>query len=100
MNKRDFIKTLPVWVAPVVMSVSLPAHAQTSLPAELLDADPRSLPGDEPAPVDGECKDGKVAICHSPHRDYLLEDIDLCVAEPSVKSHLALHGDYLGKCKD
>jgi len=32
MKKRDFLKTLPVWVTPIIGVVTLPAHAQTSPP--------------------------------------------------------------------
>ena len=59
MKKRDFLKTLPLWITPVVTSVTLPAHAQTSPAPEPRSGgdDPECLP-DEDCYVDPQCPDG------------------------------------------
>ena len=47
MKKRDFLKVMPVWMTPAVLSVTLPAHAQTSAP---------SVPPSEPPEPPKECE--------------------------------------------
>ena len=58
MKKRDFLKTLPLWITPVVTSVTLPAHAQTSPAPEPRSGgdDPECLP-DEDCYVNPTCDD-------------------------------------------
>lgn len=54
MNRREIIKLGGVaWIAPVVMSVTLPAHAQTSGEIDIRGGgDPRSCTGDD---CESEC---------------------------------------------
>ena len=102
MKKRDFLKTLPLWITPVVTSISLPAHAQTS-EVNTTGGDPRDG-GDDPV-IDPTCIDcepvppegcgRKVEVCHvQPDK----QTIDICVAKPAVPAHVRLHGDTVGLC--
>ena len=126
MNKRDMIKVIgAAWLVPVVESVSLPAHAQTSpiidprggngdpppppddcLPGDDCYVDPQCPDGDCPPddpPVEPEpsacsareLREGKVEVCH---REPRKDPVEICVAQPAVPAHLRLHGDTLGKC--
>ena len=96
ISRRELLK----WIPPVVIAVSLPAHAETSPSkpptgkpptTDCIDCEP---PAGEP-PVSGVCKAGKTLICHKePHK----QDISICVADPAVPAHIRLHGDTIGSC--
>ena len=127
MNRRDLLKTMPLWITPVVTSVTLPAHAQTSpiidprggngdpppddcLPDEDCYVDPRCPDGDcppddppddppvEPEPSACSARELREGKVEVCHREPRKEPVEICVAQPAVPAHLRLHGDTLGKC--
>ena len=95
MNRRELLK----WIPPVVIAVTLPAHAQTSPIAEQQDIDATPFDDGVP-PVDSVCDEGKTLICHHPHININRENIDLCVADEAVGKHVILHHDTIGPCDE
>ena len=89
MNRRELLK----WIPPVVIAVTLPAHAQTSPIAEQQDIDA--------TPVDADpCKEGETLICHSPKININREYDELCVPDEAVRRHVILHHDTIGPCDE
>ena len=110
MKRRQVLK----WATPVVIGVVLPAHAATTddgfiitkvtttqKPTTTVKPEPTKPPVTTLPPVtttpEPPCKQShKVEICH---REPKKHDVTICVDKHSVKKHVKLHNDYLGKCK-
>lgn len=112
------------WVPPVVMAVTIPAHALTSeLVVNVVSvvSDPPIKPpvvdeppiGEPPVINDDDdssddssddddgvyCEDSKkVLTCHHPAKPGT-DPFEICIAESAYPAHERLHGDYKGMCK-